>query len=97
VSEHFLGYYVRASTGLDRLWTVGVELPWNGVWEPESDHDTPRAARQRAYLLNGIEGRYAYFRSERGLWTVFDGFSSNPEGDHEAEADAADEVIRLNA
>jgi hypothetical protein len=94
----FAGYYVVPSTGEDRLWTVGVELPWNGAWEPESDHGSEREAKQRAWLLNGIEARYAYWRSEPGLWTVFDGANGGePESDHGSEADAANEVIRLNA
>lgn len=35
-----------------RLWTVGHYAP-NGKWEPESDHDDPQAAANRAARLNG--------------------------------------------
>jgi hypothetical protein len=35
-----------------RLWTVGFYRP-NGIWEPESDHSTQKAAAERVHYLNG--------------------------------------------
>jgi hypothetical protein len=98
MSNEFNGYYVRRCTGEDNLWTVGFDHPLAG-WEPESDHNTERAAKRRAWELNGIESRYAYMRSEPELWTVGDcsrGFW-DPVSDHGSAAEAADEVIELNA
>lgn len=80
------------------LWTVGFTKP-DGKWEPESDHDSEREAKQRATLLNGTEERYVYHRSEPRLWTVGEigGSVFFPHSDHGSESDAADTVIELNA
>jgi hypothetical protein len=79
------------------LWTVGFHRP-DGRWEPESDHDSERAAKVRAHDLNGVESEYVYIRSEPGLWTVgsYDGDHWTPESDHGREADAATRVMELN-
>lgn len=91
------GFYVRPSTS-EVLWTVGFDHPKTG-WEPESDHNTERDAKRRAWELNGIEHRYVYMRTEPGLWTVGDisGGFWDPVSDHGSETEAADEVITLNA
>lgn len=94
----FEGYYVRGPGGGDSLWTVGFDLPGSGAWEPDSDHDSERDAKRRAWELNGVERRYAYQRSEPGLWTVGccrDGFW-DPISDHDSAAEAAEEVMGLN-
>jgi hypothetical protein len=91
----FTGYYVRYIQSA-RLWTVGVDLPWDGSWEPESDHRSEYAAELRVHELNGVDHQWAYWRSEPGVWTVFDA-SGWPISDYDSEADAAAVVIRLNA
>lgn len=97
MSATFSGFYVRNSE--PGLWTVGFDHPGTGKWEPESDHDVEREAKQRAWLLNGIECRYAYMCTEPGLWTVGDfGYGSwDPVSDHHSRYDAAQQVIALNA
>lgn len=89
-------YEVRRSEG--SLWTTGFSRP-DGRWEPESDHDNERAAKTRAWRLNGVESRFVYVRSEPGLWTVgeYCGTWWEPEGDYDREAEAADRVIALNS
>lgn len=80
------------------LWTVGFDKP-DGSWEPESDHGSEREAKQRAHLLNGVEARFVYWRSEPRLWTVGEigGSILYPHSDHGSEAEAASAVIDLNA
>lgn len=41
--------YIRSESD---LWTVGFYRP-DGVWVPESDHDTPDRAAERVAWLNG--------------------------------------------
>jgi hypothetical protein len=96
-------YYAKQTESA--LWTVGFERYLKGVpadrprWEPESDHSTEREAKQRAHLLNGVERRYVYLQNEPELWTVgeliYERFE--PVSDHGSRAEAAAEVIRLNA
>lgn len=90
-------YYVKQTEAY--LWTVGFDKPAGRGWEPESDHDSERAAKRRAWELNGVEGRYVYWRSEPGLWTVGEcgGETLWPVSDHDCPDEAADEVARLNA
>ena len=35
------------------IWTVGYYDPINGVWNPESDHESPDLAAERVANLNG--------------------------------------------
>lgn len=89
------------------IWTVGWVCPLTGGWVTISEHDHPRDAEQFAELLNGREGRFAYANLEPGLWVVGEvatwtiGDRTNtywePISDHTSEAEAAAEVIRLNA
>lgn len=94
----FNGYYVRWCAGEDHLWTVGFDRPDTGEWEPASDHDSEREAKQRAWELNGVEHRFAYLRSEPGLWTVGDCSRGywDPVSDHDSEREAAAVVRELN-
>lgn len=41
--------YIRTEQG---LWTVGFYGP-DGMWYPESDHDSPEKAAHRVHYLNG--------------------------------------------
>lgn len=44
------GYvYIRTEHS---LWTVGFYTP-DGVWKPESDHDSKEEAAKRVHWLNG--------------------------------------------
>lgn len=81
------------------LWTVGYRRPDTGRWEPESDHGTPREARERAHQLNGVEAEYVYLQSEPTLWTVGEFIANRfePVSDHGSPDEAAAEVIKLNA
>lgn len=46
------GYvYIRTEHS---LWTVGFYTP-DGVWKPESDHDSKEEAAKRVHWLNGTE------------------------------------------
>lgn len=94
----FQGFYVRRCQDEDALWTVGFEFPGTGRWEPESDHDSESRARQRAVLLNGWRGRYAYFQTEPGLWTVGDCSTGTWDSvqDCDSEATAVTLTITLN-
>lgn len=82
------------------LWTVGYYQP-NGGWFPDSDHDSPTAAHDRANLLNGdAEHPMVYLRSEPGLWTT--GWYDTdggwlPDRDWTSEGAAAQRVIGSNA
>jgi hypothetical protein len=97
--SEFQGFYVRRCAGEDWLWTVGFDYPGTGEWEPESDHGSEREAKVRAWGLNGVECRYAYRRSEPGLWTVGDcgGGYWDPVSDHDSGHEASETVKRLNA
>lgn len=41
--------YIKSDT---QLWTVGFYCP-QGIWNPESDWDSPEAAAERVHYLNG--------------------------------------------
>ena len=41
--------YIRSEP---QLWTVGFYAP-DGKWHPDSDHDNPADAANRAHYLNG--------------------------------------------
>ncbi len=41
--------YINSEPG---LWTVGFYDP-NGKWQPESDHESAKAAARRVHYLNG--------------------------------------------
>ncbi len=93
-----MSFYVRRCADEDYLWTVGFDHPRSG-WEPESDHDSEREAKQRAWELNGVAGRYVYMRSEPGLWTVGECDSGywDPDSDWDSPHEAADRVKELNS
>lgn len=54
--------YVRSER---TLWTVGFYKP-DGIWESESDHDSPDEAADRVAYLNGATILAARHHADRG-------------------------------